>query len=243
VDARTGIISIVAGSIAAGNPQAGYGGDGGPATSALLNQPTGVAVDAAGNLFIADEFNNRVRRVDATTGVITTVAGNGSSGYAGDGGPATAAALNGPFGVAVDAQGNLYIADTGNNRIRRVDAATGVITTVAGDGTNRFGGDGGPAVNASLSSPRGVAVDAAGNLFLTDTFNSRIRRVDVGTGVITTVAGNGSIWGVEDGGPATNAPLGFPYGVAVDAAGNLFIADGGIRMVVAAGVPESDAGA
>ena len=114
--------------------------------------------------------------------------------------------------MAVDAQGNLYIADTGNNRIRRVDAATGVITTVAGDGTNRFGGDGGPAVNASLSSPRGVAVDAAGNLFLTDTFNSRIRRVDVGTGVITTVAGNGSIWGVEDGGPATNAPWVSPTG-------------------------------
>jgi sugar lactone lactonase YvrE len=243
VDAATGIISIVAGSVEVGVGLAGYGGDGGPATSALLNQPTGVAADAAGNLFIADEGNQRVRRVDAVTGIITTVAGTGTAGDGGDGGPAAGAALDHPSGVAVDAAGNLFIADYYNFRVRRLDAATGVITTVAGDGSYGFAGDGGPATAASLSLLYGVAVDAAGNLFLTDTSNFRVRRVDATTGVITTVAGNGDVGSWGDGGPATGASVTFPRAVAVDAAGNLFIAEptkGLIRKVAADGVHAGD---
>ena len=143
----------------------GFIGEGGLATSARLNSPFGVAGDASGNLFIADTFNNRVRRVDGATGVITTAAGTGTTGFSGEGGPATSASLNLPRGVAVDASGNLFIADSSDHRVRRVDGATGVITTVAGSGTRSFSGDGGPATSASLNSPSGMAVDASGNLF------------------------------------------------------------------------------
>ncbi len=215
-----GIITTVAGTGAQG-----YGGDGGPAVGAPLNFPTGVAADTAGNLFIADAGNNRVRRVDAATGVITTVAGTGESDHNGDGIPATAANLGNPIGVAVDAAGNLFIADYGNNRVRRVDTATGFITTVAGTGIGGYGGDGGPAAGASLLSPAAVAVDAVGNLFIADQGNYRVRRVDAVTGVITTVAGSDVQGYGGDGGPATDAALITPTGVAVDAAGNLFIAD------------------
>ena len=215
-----GSIAIVAGS---GPP--GYSGDGGPATSAQLNSPQGVAVDASGNFFIADTGNNRIRRVDAATGIITTVAGNGVGGYSGDGGPATSASLNQPNGVAVDSSGNLFIADTGNHRIRRVDAVTGTITTVAGNGTQGFSGDGGAATSAELNFPYGVAVDGSGNLFIADTGNNRIRRVDAATSVISTVAGDGTTGLSGDGGPAISASLNSPYGVGVDGSGNLFIAD------------------
>jgi sugar lactone lactonase YvrE len=136
-----------------------------------------VAVDAAGNLFVADRGNSRVRRVDAATGVITTVAGTGAEGYGGDGGPAADAPLNYPVGVAVDAAGDLFIADSYNHRVRRVDAGTGVITTVAGDGSNGYAGDGGPAADARLGWLQGVAVDAWGNLFIADASNNRVRRV------------------------------------------------------------------
>ncbi len=220
VDAATGIISTVA-----GNGSFGFAGDGGPATSATLNQPDGVALDAAGNLFIADFANRRIRRVDAMTGIISTIAGNGAATFAGDGGPATSASLFSPTGVALDAAGNLFIADIHNHRIRRVDAATGIISTVAGNGTATFAGDGGPATSASLLSPIGVAIDAAGNLFIADISNHRIRRVDAATGIISTVAGNGAATFAGDGGPATSAGLNRPYGVALDAAGNLFVAD------------------
>jgi sugar lactone lactonase YvrE len=216
VDAVTGTITTVAG---------GVFGDGGPATGASLNRPFEVAADGSGNLLIADFSNNRVRRVDAATGIITTVAGDGAFGFSGDGGPATSASLGFPSGVAVDSSGNLFIADFSNRRIRRVDAATGIITTVAGDGGSRFSGDGGPATSASFSSPRGVAVDASGNLFIAVRGNSRVRRVDAATGIITTVAGDGSLGFSGDGGPATSASLSSPSGVAVDASGNLFIAD------------------
>src|SRR5437660_1588794 len=165
-------------------------GDGGPAVSAQLNAPIGVAVDNAGNLFIAEMLNARIRRVDAATQVITTVAGTGTHAFSVDGGPAASATFAGPADVAVDGEGNLFIADSGNSRIRRVDAATQVITTVAGNGTGGFSGDGGPATAAKLAGPGGVAVDAAGNLFIVDSGNSRIRRVDAATQVITTVAGN-----------------------------------------------------
>ena len=220
VDAATGVITTVVGT-----GISGFSGDGGPTTDAQLNEPFGVAVDASGDLFIADTSNDRVRRVDAATGVITTVAGTGISGFSGDGGPATDAQLNEPFGVAVDASGDLFIADTSNDRVRRVDAATGVITTVAGTGISGFSGDGGQATDAQLNDPSGVAVDASGNLFIADTSNDRVRRVDSATGVITSVAGTGISGFSGDGGPATDAQLNEPFGVAVDASGNLFIAD------------------
>ena len=220
VDGSTGVITTVAGT-----GTRGFSGDGGPATTASLNAPIGATVDASGNLFIVDFSNHRVRRVDGSTGVITTVAGTGAAGFSGDGGPATSASLSFPRGVAVDASGNLFIVDQTNHRVRRVDGATGVITTVAGTGTKGFSGDGGPATSASLSFPRGVVVDASGNLYIADTDNHRVRRVNGATGVITTVAGTGTNGFSGDGGPATSASLGFPRGVAVDASGNLFIAD------------------
>ena len=171
----------------AGTGIAGFGGDGGQAKLAMLNQPEGVAVDASGNLYIADTDNNRIRKV-SPNGIITTVAGNGIAGFGGDNGPASQAQLNHPEGVAVDASGNLYIADTGNNRIRKV-SPNGIITTVAGTGIAGFSGDGGPATQAQLNQPEGVAVDASGNLFIADTDNDRIREVRT-DGVIVTVAGN-----------------------------------------------------
>ena len=202
----------------------GSGGDGGPAVSALLNGPTGVAVDVAGNVYIADEFNYRIRKVNAW-GIITAFAGTGSGG--GDGGPAVDARLSRPSGVAVDGEGNVYIADTFNHRIRKVDS-TGTITTIAGSGrtglnNGGFGGDGGPATAARLREPHGVAVDGAGNLYIADTGNHRIRKVDT-SGVITTIAGSGGGFN-GDGGPAIDAQLYSPHGVAVDGAGNLYIAD------------------
>jgi uncharacterized protein (TIGR03437 family) len=207
----------------AGNGTPGFGGDTGPATSAQLNFPSGVVVDSAGSLYVADFYNNRIRRV--SNGVITTVAGNGTGGYGGDNGPATDAALSGPLAVAADSAGNLYIADDGNNRIRKV--SNGVITTVAGNGTDGYGGyggDNGPATGAELYYPCGVAVDSAGNLYIADDGNHRIRKVS-STGVITTVAGNGTAGFSGDGGPATGAHLDYPQGIAVDSAGNLYIAD------------------
>jgi sugar lactone lactonase YvrE len=207
----------------AGNGTAASTGDGGQATAASLNSPSGAAVDSSGNLFIADTGSSVIRKVNASTGIITTVAGNGSFGFSGDGGPATAASLNQPNALAIDGAGNLFISDITNNRVRRV--TNGTITTVAGDGTAAFGGDGGPATAASLNQPTGVAVDGSGNLFIADRFNGRVRRVDASTGIITTVAGNGSFGFSGDGGPATAAPLNHPTGVAVDGSGNLFIVD------------------
>jgi len=162
-------------SIVAGNGTRGLSGDGGPAVSASLAAPLGVAVDASGDVFIADSQNSRIRKVSAS-GIITTFAGLGSYGFLGDGGPATSAELAAPSGVAVDASGNLFIADTNNNRIRKV-SASGVITTVAGNGTAGYSGDGGPGASASLNNPYGVAVDAFGNLFIGDYLNNRVRKV------------------------------------------------------------------
>ena len=209
----------------AGTGANNFSGDGGLATAAELNSPKGLAVDAAGNLFIADSTIHRVRRVDATTGIITTMAGTGAFGSGGDGGLATAAQLGGPNGLAFDAAGNLFIADSFNNRIRRVDAATGIITSVAGTGVGGFSGDGGLATAAEFNLPRGLAIDAAGNLFISDVFNNRVRRVDAVTGVITTVVGSGAGGFSGDGGLATAAELDFPEGLAIDTAGDLFIAD------------------
>jgi hypothetical protein len=224
-----GIINTVAGNgYGAGTAQGGYSGDGGAATNAELFYPSGVAVDTAGNLFIADSENNVIRKV-GTNGIITTVAGNGKGGYLGDGGAATNAELTQPADVAVDATGNLFIADCHNNVIRKV-GTNGIITTVAGNGKGGYLGDGGAATNAEFDNPNGVAVDTSGNLFIADWGNSVIRKVGT-NGIINTVAGNGYCAGPicggysGDGGAATNAELFWPSGVAVEDTGSLFIAD------------------
>ena len=232
-----GVLSRVA-----GNARAGYSGDGGPAASAQLNAPLGVAVDTSGNLYIADLQNSRIREVSAA-GTITTVAGNGSLGYSGDGGPAGSARLDYPYFVAADSAGNLYIADWGNSVVRKVSAG-GTITTIAGNGSTGYSGDGGPAVNAQLSDPTGVATDNSGNLYIADSGNTVVRKVSA-AGIITTIAGNGSSGYSGDGGPASDAQIANPYGIAVDAGGNLYIADGGnsvVRKVSAAGIITTIAG-
>ena len=210
-----GIISTVAGT-----NSSGFTGDGGPAPVAKLNVPLGVIVDALGNLFIADWLNNRIRKVD-TNGIITTVAGTNSAGFAGDGGLAVNAKLNRPAAVAVDGFGNLFIADMSNNRIRKVDAS-GFITTLAGTNTAAFSGDGGTATNASLNQPNGVAVDTFGDVFISDYANNRIRMVNT-AGNITTVAGNGGTGNAGDGGLASNATIYQPHGVSVDFYGNFYV--------------------
>lgn len=193
-----------------------------------------VAVDANGNLYVADFNGHRVHRIDRGTNVVTPVAGVGSPGFGGDDGPATSAMLDGPTGIAVDGLGNVYIADTGNHRVRRVDAETGSIVTIAGTGVGDFGGDGGPATGADLNYPYRVTVDGLGNVFIADTYNNRVRKVDADTGVMSTVAGGGTSLG--DDGPATAAQLTEVYDITLDSAGNLYIADaswGRVRRVLA----------
>ncbi|MBZ5629004.1 MAG: CHAP domain-containing protein [Acidobacteriia bacterium] len=209
----------------AGKGTAGYAGDNGPATGAQLAMPSGIAFDGGGNMFIADSGNNAARRVDASTGLITTIAGTGVAGYAGDGGTGTNAELNGPTHVVFDRTVNLYITDANNERIRKVNAVTDQITTVAGNGTAGFSGDGGLATSAQLNFPDGVALDSSGNLFIGDALNNRIRKVAITTGNIVTVAGKGSAGYSGDGGSATNASLSFPSRPFVDVAGNIYIAD------------------
>jgi sugar lactone lactonase YvrE len=222
VDATTGIISTVAGT-----GVMGYSGDGGPATQAELAGPVSVAVDANGNLFIGDYRDCRVREVSASTGIISTVAGNGTCGYGGDGGPATQAelAMTGT-GLIVDSDGNLYIADYFNNRVREVVAFTGDIKTVAGNGTPGYAGDGGPAVEAELTTPSSLAFDPAGNLVIADSNNGVVRSVSKSTGVITTIAGDANSRGYGgDGGPAIDAQFSVPLSVAEDKTGDLFVGD------------------
>jgi len=272
---RIRLISGGSVSTLAGNGTSGYTGDNGNATSAELNHPGAVAVDASGNLYIADTGNHAIRKVTGST--ITTIAGSnngGSSGDAGDGGAAKGALLNSPAGIAVDSSGNVYISDTNNNRIRRIDTKgiiTGIVgsgstantldhptgiaidnsgalyiadtnhhrivkwannklTPVAGTGVKGFSGDGGPAIQAMLQNPIGVAVDAAGDLYIADSSNSRIRKVTP-DGMIVTIAGNGQLRYSGDGGPATSAALYFPRGVAVDSQGNVYIADTSNQLI------------
>ena len=271
IAASTGIITTVA-----GNGTRGFSGDGGAATSAELNQPQAVALDAAGNMYITDTINSRVRKVDATTGIITTVAGNGSVTSSGDGGPATNAGLVQPAGIALDSADNIFVTDSGEPGVREISATTGIITTVinnastpnpgfshqlsgiaidgsgnvfivdtdryavfklttgtgtvsvvAGNGTRGFSGDGGAATSAELAYPQAVALDTAGNLYISDGDyrSNNIRKVTAATGIISTVAGDGTAGFSGDGGAAVNAKLNEPGGVALDTAGNLYIAD------------------
>ena len=234
MDAISGMITTVAGRSEV------FVGDGRLATLAVLRFPQQIAFDDGGNFLIADTVNDRIRQVDLSTGIITTVAGTGNPGFTGDGERlATEADLRNPKGVAVDAAGNLYIGDHISHRIRKVDVETGIITTLAGNGERDFSGDGGPATEASLNKPRHVAIDAAGHLLITDINNHRVRRVDLTSGIITTVAGNGERDFSGDGGPATVAAMNLPVGLAFDRAGNLFIADflnQRIRKVDTAGI-------
>jgi hypothetical protein len=220
VNHASGIITLFA-----GNSNFGYSGDGGQATAAELYQPTGVAVDDSGNVYIADEGNNVVRKVYHTTKIITTVAGNHTAGYSGDGSAATAAELYWPYGVGVDASGNIYVADNYNQRIRKVTRATGIITTFAGNGTSGYSGNGGAATAAELSSPYAVIANTSGDVFISDDGNAVIRKVDHVTGNISTFAGNGTSGYSGNGGPATAAELAGTRGIAFNAAGDLYISD------------------
>jgi DNA-binding beta-propeller fold protein YncE len=215
-----------------GNKTAGFSGDNGPATKAQLDTPDGVAIAPDGDLIVADSHNHRIRRVDKPTQIITTIAGSGESGYSGDDGPAVEAALNTPNAVFATRNGDIYIADTLNNRVRMIDHATGFISTVAGDGQtggNGPVGDGGPAIRAHLFMPSDVAVADNGDIFIADMHHNRVRKVDGRTRIITTVAGNGAFGPGGDDGPATEARLAGPAGIALvpDATGKvtIFIAD------------------
>jgi formylglycine-generating enzyme required for sulfatase activity/sugar lactone lactonase YvrE len=233
-----GIITTIAGV-----GFAGYSGDGGPATQAALNNPSGVAVDGRGNIYITDQFNQRVRRI-GPDGLITTIAGTGVIGSSGDGTAAMQANFSpGLSGIALDALGNIYLADSGNFRVRRL-GLDGLITTVAGTGVMGFSGDGGAAIRANLANVQDVAVDAQGNVYLADTPNHRIRRVGP-DGIIRTIAGTGMIGSSGDGGMAVQAKLNMPWGVAVDQQGNVYIADTGnnrVRRVRPDGIIETFAG-
>ena len=202
-----------------GNGIRGYSGDGGSATSASLNLPSDVAIDASMNIYIADRDNHRIRKIDAT-GKMSTYAGNGTAGYSGDGGTATSAKLNIPTGIGLDAAGNLYIADSYNNAVRKV-SKSGIITTIAGNGTAGFSGDGAMATAAQLNAPQDVAVDASGNIYITDWFNRRIRKVN-SSGIITTILGDGSYSITGDGGPATSATSEGPGSICIDKLGNIY---------------------
>jgi hypothetical protein len=227
----TGIITTFAGSQ---NP--GWTGDGGPATSARLYWPSHVCFDRVRNcIYIADTYNNKIRKVDLSTNIITTFAGTGVQGYSGDNGPAVNANLSDPKGIAIDSALNIYIGDYSNARIRKIDTA-GIITTFAGTGTVGYSGDGGPAVAAELRTPAGIAFDASKqNLFIADRNNNVIRKINMNTTIITTVAGNGTNGYNGDSIPAISASLSNPSDVAIDQFGNIFIADpfnNRIRQVV-----------
>ncbi|MFN0282157.1 MAG: NHL repeat-containing protein [Kineosporiaceae bacterium] len=203
---------------------AGYGGDDGPAAAAKFLQPSQVDVDASGNVYVADISNHRIRKITAA-GIISTVAGTGTAGFSGDGGPATSAALNSPRGVALDSAGNVYITDGANNRVRKVSTA-GTITTIAGTGAASYSGDGGAATSATLNLPRGIAIDSGDTVYVVDSLNYRIRRID-GTGIITTVAGTGVDGASGDGGPATSAQISQAFDIGVDDAGCVYLPDTG----------------
>ena len=208
----------------AGTGSAGFSGDGGPATQAQINNPYGLVVGPDGALYFCEIGNHRVRRLDLKTHSISTVAGSGQKGYSGDGGPALQASLNEPYEVGFDAAGNMYFAEMQNHVVRRVDAKTRIITTVAGTGSPGFGGDGGPAAQAQLRQPHSIAFDPQGRLMICDIGNLRIRRVNLQTGIIETWAGTGERKPTPDGSPIAGTPLNGPRAIALDPDGNLYLA-------------------
>ncbi|MBH0202446.1 MAG: hypothetical protein HP496_09175 [Nitrospira sp.] len=214
----------------AGTSSKRYGGDGGPAVSAQLNFPTAVAVDREGNLYIADTMNHRVRMVDAVTGVISTLAGTGQARFSGDGGPADQATLNEPAALAVDDGGRLYIADQSNHRVRMITLKTGVIQTIAGTGIATYDGDGKPAIDTGLAGPSGLAL-VAGRLYIADTFNGRVRCLDLSSGLMTTVAGDGGVYRYTSPSEAPSASLSRPTGITVDHEGRLFLTDSDNHLI------------
>ena len=237
---QPGIITTVAGT-----GERGYAGDGGAAGAALMSEPFMCAFDGAGNLYVAEAMNHCVRRVDAATGVIVTIAGTGAEGYSGDGGPAAAATFNQPYSLQVDGNGDVYVVDRLNYVIRRIDAATGIVSTVAGTGESGSGGDGGPGTAAQLREPNDCFLDGRGGLLIADVQDQRIRRLDLASGVITTFAGNGEKMRGGDGLPATEASILGARAVCMDGAGNTYIAEregNGIRKVDASGIMSTLAG-
>ena len=233
-----------------GTGERGYSGDGGAAAEALLSEPFMCAFDGAGNLYVAEAMNHCVRRVDAATGVIVTIAGTGAEGYSGDGGPATAATFNQPYSLQVDANGDVYVVDRLNYAIRKIDAATGIISTVAGTGEPGYGGDVGPGTEAQFREPNDCFIDRrAGDgrsgLLIADVQDQRIRRLDLASGIITTFAGNGEKQRGGDGLPATEASILGARAVCMDGAGNTYIAEregNGVRKVDANGIMSTLAG-
>ena len=214
---------------AAATPQR-YGGDCGPAVRAWLNFPTAVVVDREKNLYIADTMNHRVRMVDSETGIISTLAGTGQARFSGDGGPANQAALNEPAALAVDDGGRLYIADQSNHRVRMVDLRTGVIQTIAGTGVAMYDGDGKPAIDTAIAGPSGLAV-VADRLYIADTFNGRVRCVELSSRVMTTVAGDGGVYRYESPSDAPSPSLSRPTGIAFDHEGRLFLTDSDNHLI------------
>ena len=237
---QSGIITTIAGT-----GEAGYAGDGGQASAALMREPFMCAFDAQGNLYVAEATNHCVRRVDAATGQIATVAGNGNQGYSGDGGPAVEATMDQPYSLQVDGNGDIYIVDRLNSVIRKVDAATGIITTVAGTGEAGYSGDGGPGTEAMLREPNDCFLDGRGGLLIADIQDQRIRRLDLATGIITTFAGNGEKVRGGDGSPALQASILGARAVCMDSRGNTYIAEregNGVRKVDANGIMSTFAG-
>ena len=240
MDFAKGIIVTVAGT-----GEAGYSGDGGQAADALMREPFMCAFDSEGNMFVSESRNHCVRRVDAQTGAITTIAGTGELGYAGDGGPAVLAQMSEPYSIRIDRNNDLYIVDRLNCAVRRVDASTGIITTVAGTGEAGYGGDGGPGTAAMMREPNDCFLDGRGGLLIADIQDQRVRRLDLASGVITTFAGNGEKVRGGDGAPAAQASILGPRAVCMDNRGNTYIAEregNGVRRVDANGVMSTFAG-
>ena len=228
-----------------GTGEAGYTGDGGPAANATLREPFMCAFDQQGNLFLSEARNHIIRRIDQNTGVITTIAGTGEAGYSGDGGPATQAQINEPYSLTVDQNGDIYIVDRLSAVVRRVAAATGIITTVAGTGEPGYSGDGGPGNQAQFKEPNDCCFDGQGGLLIADIQDQRIRRLDLNTGIITTFAGNGEKARTGDGLPATQASFLGSRAVCIDHQGNTYIAEregNGVRKVDANGIMSTVAG-
>ncbi len=232
-------------STVAGTGEKGYTGDGGAATQALLNNPFDLAFDPGGNLCFSDTFNHCIRRIDARTGVITTIAGTGERGFSGDGGPAARAQMNEPYGIVIDRSGNIYVADRMNRRVRRIDCGSGIITTVAGDGSGKYSGDGGQSDRAGLGEPNGLALDRDHRrLFIADVADHRVRAIDLASGVITTFAGTGNGAHAGDGGPAAMADIFGARAVALAPDDSLYVLErqGSSLRRVRSGIIETVAG-